>query len=392
VAFGAAAAFSWAWLSRGNVSDAPRAEVAPSASPREQLRRGVWGELRVNTILLEPPVEAIDDISGDCSRLSSPWEFLGYDASGVDAIGISLSDPRTASAMHEATVCAKTGCSVSLAIDARAAMPAPARARLYPLLARLDNMEFSGAIKLQSANVDEWLYGALARPEDRAYARSFFFEDGGRQSFADAEIVCRRLGTLDARRKFVRALFASEALLAHIRVAPGQSIEPLLEYWAPGHRRRKNIEPILRSLALDPAGGEIDVSHVLTSFARKLLYAYPNATEEQLNCHWTTLNFALPEPSATFLDNAVAVQAFDSDYQPIDASAVRYGDAVLLSDGSGKLVHSAIYVADDIVFTKNGRSMKRPWILARLQEIRAGYPNATSTKYLRRKPVMGNAN
>jgi len=33
------------------------------------------------------------------------------------------------------------------------------------------------------------------------------------------------------------------------------------------------------------------------------------------------------------------------------------------------VIHSAVYIADDIVFTKNGLSPRDPWILMALEEV-----------------------
>lgn len=368
----------------------PAAEVG--APPRQVVRRGAWGELRINTILLQPPVESVASISNDCSKLSTVWSFPGWDAARLSELGATLFDPQAAAALQNNASCTAAGCTVVMPLEARAAMLPTARQRLYTVLGKLGNDEFSGAIKLQDENVQEWLESALARPEDRELAKGMFYRDDGRASFADAEAVCLRLSGLEDRRRFIGALFASEALLVHLRVHHGQSPEPLLAYWRAGHRRLKNIEPMLRSLALEPQGGEIDLSHLLPSFARRYLYTFPPTGDERLNCHWTTLNFDQPAPNDAYLDDAKAAQAFSTEFAPVEAEGRRYGDAVTFSEPSGALAHSAIYLADDILFTKDGRSMRRPWALLRLDEVRAAYPKATVIRYLRRRSVLDSAN
>ncbi len=39
------------------------------------------------------------------------------------------------------------------------------------------------------------------------------------------------------------------------------------------------------------------------------------------------------------------------------------GDLVLLLDNQNKVIHSAVYIADDIVFTKNGINFAQPWVM-----------------------------
>jgi hypothetical protein len=45
------------------------------------------------------------------------------------------------------------------------------------------------------------------------------------------------------------------------------------------------------------------------------------------------------------------------------------GDLLLLSARNEAVVHAAVYVADDLVFTKNGESYTQPWILMRMADM-----------------------
>ena len=56
------------------------------------------------------------------------------------------------------------------------------------------------------------------------------------------------------------------------------------------------------------------------------------------------------------------------DYYPT-AGTPALGDIVMLLRPGGRGVHSCVYVADDIVFTKNGPSFSTPWQLARLESV-----------------------
>lgn len=55
-------------------------------------------------------------------------------------------------------------------------------------------------------------------------------------------------------------------------------------------------------------------------------------------------------------------------------SDLRFGDIIVLSDPQdGKIIHSAVYIAGDIVFTKNGMALQRPWILMRYNDMLSRY-------------------
>ncbi len=50
-----------------------------------------------------------------------------------------------------------------------------------------------------------------------------------------------------------------------------------------------------------------------------------------------------------------------------------YGDIIFLLDEHKNAIHSAVYVADDIVFTKNGDNYTQPWTLMRMNDLLATY-------------------
>ena len=49
-----------------------------------------------------------------------------------------------------------------------------------------------------------------------------------------------------------------------------------------------------------------------------------------------------------------------------------------------KITHSAVFLADDLVFTKNGQNYTMPWMIMRIADLRAMYPNSNIV-YIRRK-------
>jgi hypothetical protein len=55
-------------------------------------------------------------------------------------------------------------------------------------------------------------------------------------------------------------------------------------------------------------------------------------------------------------------------------------------DGAGNARHAAVYVADNFVFTKNGVSSSRPWMLMRLGELMGYYPTRKPMQALFYRP------
>jgi len=50
----------------------------------------------------------------------------------------------------------------------------------------------------------------------------------------------------------------------------------------------------------------------------------------------------------------------------------RFGDAVLLLENR-RPAHACVYIADDVVFTKNGVNYHQPWVLMKLNDLLPRY-------------------
>ena len=61
------------------------------------------------------------------------------------------------------------------------------------------------------------------------------------------------------------------------RLAPDSDLVALSDYWT-GRSRKKDILPILESVAETAGVRKIDIAHLLPSLARKLLYTYPDVS------------------------------------------------------------------------------------------------------------------
>ena len=85
------------------------------------------------------------------------------------------------------------------------------------------------------------------------------------------------------------------------------------------------------------------------------------------------MNFFRAKPDNRFLDFAYVQRVLKSDYKQIDGPPI-YGDVISLQNATGTPVHMCVYLADDVVFTKNGHDHIEPWLLMKLPDILAQYP------------------
>ena len=125
-----------------------------------------------------------------------------------------------------------------------------------------------------------------------------------------------------------------------------------------------------------PEGGSISLLYFLPKFARDRLYTFPLPTRDGdpvMDCHWSTFNFTNETPDNRFSEAEAVSKVIREDYYPI-ASPSRYGDVVLLVDDAQRMKHSAVFVADDVVFTKNGNNSSQPWMFMHIPDLLATYP------------------
>jgi len=100
-----------------------------------------------------------------------------------------------------------------------------------------------------------------------------------------------------------------------------------------------------------------------------------------MDCHWSTMNFFSDTPDNRFTDTAYTSSYIQSNFYQVAVPNL-YGDVILILNEKGNAIHSAVYIADDIVFTKNGNNFSQPWMLMRLGDLLARYTADAPPKML----------
>jgi len=137
----------------------------------------------------------------------------------------------------------------------------------------------------------------------------------------------------------------------------------------------KDARPFLESLQRLPGGGSANLVFLLPQFARSRLYTFPappKPGDTPMDCHWSTMNFFNDPPDNRFCNPDFTVQYLKTNYYAIARPSL-YGDLVLVFNDQGNAIHSAVYLADDIVFTKNGNNYAQPWTLLHMKDLAADY-------------------
>jgi hypothetical protein len=335
---------------------------------------GPWGDLVWEEITLTPP----DELVPEHFHAVGParWSFPGQNRAAVEqqltALGLTGKELESLrQAQWEET---DKGIRVVPPVPLLLGLTPEVRARLYEWLARLgDNPAQSDPCRLDLGQTGNRLAKTRLAPATVALVNQLSYRAGGVVLFADAGLALSLLPHDAARRELSAALVSAPSLLAHLRVAPGSDVRPLVEYWGRGGRHSA-VKPLLTSLAQRPGGGAIEIVHLLPPLVRQRLYTYPPRTTAPTgDCHWTSLNFFRPQPSKEFATIQGATQEILENYFPVLIGGPILGDLLLFLDSQGGVVHSCVFIADEIVFTKNGASLTAPWTLNTLSQVLATY-------------------
>jgi hypothetical protein len=172
----------------------------------------------------------------------------------------------------------------------------------------------------------------------------------------------------------IKTLSRSAALLMKIRIRSESDVAALTAYWGRGWHV-KDIEPLLASLTKVPGSISLDIAHLLPPFARQRLNSYPHPQEPGQrvpDCYWSAWNFFRDPPADRYFDEAIWRQELQQNYQLVEAPI--FGDLVFLARADGVPIHCAVFIADDVVFTKNGANPRQPWKLMKMEDMLARYP------------------
>lgn len=368
------------WLIAGalyvNAHD-PEAIANPAPPPVES-PAGPWGHLIQTPIVISPPIEYVSQNWGALEPTlwhvpaSTPDELAAFLAS----TGMAPED----AARLRATARRHTragGVVLEPDADLVRRLAPEVRARLYFRIAGSDlNVDQRTAFRFFGTSPAAWL-GPSVSPRTRELVEPLIYRHGDFMYFADVESVRRQIQDPAELQRLAKALYRQATLLVTLRIDDPAEVPAIAEYWGRGGRRT-DIRPLLESIAEGGSSRTIDISHLLPTLAREHLYRYPRVSvadhEKPLlaNCLWTALNFFDPTPDDRLLDVRVALEHLKRDFYLVH-DGHQLGDVVAFSDRQGNLFHAAVYLADGLIFGKNGITPMAPWSILPLERIKGHY-------------------
>lgn len=366
-----------------------------AVNPKDKTRSvhvGAWGELITRDIELERPAEFLTE------EVASPqpekWTFNGFQPEAVKALLAKdgLTAAQVAAAFAPGTFAADhAGTTLTPSMDFLLSLDAVAREKLYLSLAGLGvNLYLDYPYIFPGGSINAIYENPRLHPDDVALLKQLVYANDAAMQLSDYQALLGRIPTVERRVAVARALSRQPAVFAGLVIKPDTDIDKIAAYWGNiPNVRFTNIRPLLDALKALPEGGNLSLFYLLPKFARDRLYTFPlppEAGEPTMDCHWTTFNFSNDTPDNRLNDPAFAVQFIQKNYYQIAAPSI-CGDVLLLMNDRNEIKHSAVYLADDLVFTKNGNNYRQPWMIMHTPDLVATYPNKPPMRliYMRRK-------
>jgi hypothetical protein len=321
------------------------------------------GELDVRGIELQIPAGYIR--ASECITTPEAWRFPNMTHEQVAALARDAHLPAVAT---ESLV---------------GSLPLGPRSALYRSLRRLPGNRLQAFAFLRPRALGAWsdLPGLSTNVRVTLARATWSLDD--HHAFSDQPWLCSQLTTDAERVEALHALRMRYGLDVSVRVPTQGDLAPLVRYWSVG-----NDPDAVRSVLVDARnhGGLASVAALLPPMARARLNRFPAPDALEYDCFWTAARFFEgTTPSDHFPGPQGIVDLVRNEYTSVPSAEARLGDLVAFVDADGTFAHTATQVAGDVLFTKNGRSHQRPWVLMHLDEVRAMYPHLREVQWYRRR-------
>jgi hypothetical protein len=374
------------------------AQTIPHRSEPMALHRevsiGPWGALHITRVALDRPEEyfSTDQAPPPVIR----WFFNRQTPAQLTTFFKETQLPDSFKARLTDTnrwEMGPAGIWVEPGLDLIREMKPDARATIYRVLSmNPENRMHRNPFRFEREETKRLLFEAGLSPESIERIEQLTYRRGEVICFSDLDYLGLTLPP-DEMLKAARILTRVPSLLVKLRITPDTDLDSVLDYWGSTRTVAYKLRPFLESIKRLPEGGTVDISWFFASVARSLVHTYPNPANavggKYPDCFWTSLNFFNEIPTPLPMDAETIRNTLMTEYHPVSKPEL-FGDLVLFYEplGGGDIftVHLCVYIADGIVFTKNGYDPRQPWVLAPLKEVTLlyAYDQALQLAFFRR--------
>ena len=337
------------------------------------VKPGPWGVLSTIPIMIGAPEELLPVREFEARR--PHWFFQGMTrdvfAKLVDRLGLppgqraQLLDPAT---LHESA----DGVEVEPPAEVVLNLTPQARLEVYRQLASSDR----GAAELvfvSTVQLEQRFQQNRVAQETVALFKQLSCPHGHYLIFSGMSHLLATIPTYEGKAHFLHALTQQQTFLVYLRVTAQSDISTLARYWGKSSYAT-DVKPLLESLAAGSGRVQLDIIELLPPLPTSLLYTYPIPQNPmkgpviRQDCYWTAFNFFRDTPDSRYNDMNYIAEKLREDYFPVQSDP-RYGDVVAFADPDRSIIHTAVFIADNIVYTKNGYSVLYPWIFSTVSDL-----------------------
>ena len=359
------------------------------------LQKGPWGQLETFEVLLEAPADLLR--ASEPKSVRTRWFFGKMKGDAVaELIRQTVKEEDLADRLCDQNRWLEDpeGVAVFPRTEDLVLLKTDARVALYKELAKFQENFFHVEPEiLYGSSFEDWAKGSEISEKARQFLKTVSYRHGSMLQFSDMPALLGLLSTEQERMAVLRALSRTPSLVAKI-IINSVTTDTLASYWHKGFRL-KDTSAFMSSIKRHKEVDRMDLLHLLPAGIRKILYTFPDPTSSRSgylpDCHWSALNFFNTQPLDRLADPVQATAYTLEKFTPIEPP-YELGDVLFFTDTqTGDAYHSCAYLADDVVFTKNGRSPLQPWVLMRLESVKELYDMHFHTKIsaYRRKDMIG---
>lgn len=366
----------------------PSVEADPYCNP------GPWGKVKISNVFLEAPESIVRLIPAPSEQ--TVWRFPEMSFKEVTALLDSIvidADIRTL--LREETPLQtnedETRAFPSLRVIR--SLPLENRQKLYRFLSGFEENPYHyNPIIIDTDEIRDWFPRDRMPEEALSLIEELSVPIENALAFADVPSLLPLANSENEELQMRKALTRSRSMLLSLEMTPDTNWEELTEYWTVGGSFIGAV-PFLESLQRTDEDLTVGLTEILPLTPRRYLNSFPVSAEGITgsfpNNYWTTFNFFRITPDPKFLRRNASLQYLRKYYDVVE-KPLKFGDIVALSDPDrDQIAHVCNFVADDIVYTKNGTSLLEPWIFMKIEDLlsRFSIRKPLEIQYWRRKPV-----
>ncbi len=359
--------------------------VAPLFGYTRQGNPGPWGELVVSNIYLEAP-DSVIEIVGKPDPVPR-WTFPGLSASMVkDLLIQSGVDLALVERLTSSTQLKTSGAEIVVypKLEDLLQIKGAVRDKLYSEISKYSqNDYYTDPVFILSGDVEEWLAEATLNANQKDVIRQLVWHRGNALVFSNVGVLLSYAQNGEEIKNTLRAITRCMSLVVSKKFPLKQDQrETFLRYWIsnqPESPRMTFIKAISRETDINDT---VDVMHFLPVIMREKLYTFPSLRDgvkgRLPDCHWTSLNFFNLTPRDYYRSTSLAAIQLTQAYNQV-SGPYQFGDVLCYTD-NGDGLHTCVYIADNIVLTKNGENILAPWVLLTIEDVSKIYKRSPTTQ------------